>query len=113
MPWSVLLWIGGAISSNGMKINKLGTQVDIAVTLLNQMGINGNFSFGKDLLSQEAKSFAFYTYNEGFAFITDSSAVIYDQKLKKPVLKEGKDPDYAEKIGKAYLQVLFNDYLKR
>jgi hypothetical protein len=64
-------------------------------------------------LSGESNSFAFYTYNEGFGFITDSAAVVYDQKLKKPVLKEGKDSDSAEKSGKAYLQVLFNDYLKR
>jgi hypothetical protein len=26
---------------------------------------------------------------------------------------EGKDPDSAESVGKAYLQVLFDDYLKR
>jgi phosphoglycerol transferase MdoB-like AlkP superfamily enzyme len=108
-----MLWIGGAVSSKGIRIGKLGSQVDIPVTLLNQLDLSGNFPFGKDLLSGESKSFAFYTYNEGFAFITDSSAVIYDQKLKKPVLKEGKEPDYAEKTGKAYLQVLFNDYLKR
>ena len=108
-----MLWIGGALSKKGIRIEKLGSQVDIPLTLLNQLGLSGRFSFGKDLLSDESNSFAFYTYNEGFGFITDSSAVAYDQKLKNPVLKEGKDPDYAEKIGKAYLQVLFNDYLKR
>ncbi|MEI6048450.1 MAG: sulfatase-like hydrolase/transferase [Bacteroidota bacterium] len=108
-----MLWIGGALSCKGAKVEKFGSQVDIPITLLDQLGLKGNFPFGKDLLSDESKSFAFYTYNEGFAFITDSSAVIYDQKLKKPVLTEGKDTDYAEKNGKAYLQVLFNDYLKR
>ncbi len=108
-----MLWIGGALSDKGIKIKKLGSQVDIPVTLLNQLGLKGNFAFGKDLLSEGSKSFAFYTFNEGFAFITDTSAVIYDQKLKKPVVKEGADPDFAEKSGKAYLQVLFDDYLKR
>ena len=108
-----MLWMGGALSVKGSKIDKLGSQVDIAVTLLNQLGLQGSFPFGKDLLSKQSKSFAFYTYNEGFAFITDSSAVIYDQKLKKTVMNEGKNPEYAENLGKAYLQVLFNDYLKR
>jgi phosphoglycerol transferase MdoB-like AlkP superfamily enzyme len=108
-----MLWIGGALSKKGIRIKKLGSQVDIPVTLINQLGLKGSFPFGKDLLSDESKSFAFYTFNEGFAFITDSSAVIYDHKLKKPVIKEGIDPDFAEKNGKAYLQVLFNDYLKR
>ncbi|MCX6327426.1 MAG: sulfatase-like hydrolase/transferase [Bacteroidia bacterium] len=108
-----MVWIGGALSKKRIIIDKLGSQVDIPVTLLNQLGLSSNFPFAKDLLSNESCSFAFYTYNEGFGFITDSSAVAYDQKLKEPVLKQGKDPDSAEKNGKAYLQVLFNDYLKR
>jgi phosphoglycerol transferase MdoB-like AlkP superfamily enzyme len=108
-----MLWTGGALSLKGKVIEKLGSQVDIPVTLLDQLGLKGSFPFGKDLLSDGSRSFAFYTYNEGFGFITDSSAVIYDQKLKKPALKEGTDSDYAEKCGKAYLQVLYKDYLKR
>jgi hypothetical protein len=108
-----MLWLGGALSMNGIRIEKLGSQVDIPLTLLNQLGLPGSFPFAKDLLSEESNSFAFYTYNEGFGFITDSSSVIYDQKLKNTVLKTGKDSDYAEKTGKAYLQVLFDDYLKR
>lgn len=108
-----MLWIGGAVAEKGIKVKKLGSQVDIPITLLDQLGINNSFPFSKDLLSDESRSFAFYTFNEGFGFITDSSAFIYDQKLKMPVLKEGKDPDYAGENGKAYLQVLFNDYLKR
>ena len=108
-----MLWIGGALSKRGIRIEKLGSQVDIPVTLLNQLGLIGNFPFSKDLLSDQSKSFAFYTYNEGFGFITDSSAVSVDLKIKESVLSEGKDPGSAEKKGKAYLQVLFNDYLKR
>ena len=108
-----MLWIGGALSKKGVRIEKLGSQVDIPVTLLNQLGLSGNFPFSKDLLSSYSRSFAFYTFNEGFSFITDSSVVIYDHKVKKPVLKEGANPDFAEKNGKAYLQILFNDYLKR
>jgi len=108
-----MLWMGGAVPDKGIKINKLGSQVDIPITLLKQLDMTGNFPFSKDLLSKESESFAFYTYNEGFGFISDSSSVIYDQKLCKPVLREGIDPDTAEKNGKAYLQVLFDDYLRR
>jgi phosphoglycerol transferase MdoB-like AlkP superfamily enzyme len=108
-----MLWIGGAVAQRGIRINKLGSQVDIPLTILNQLGIKGNFPFAKDLLSDESRSFAFYTFNEGFGFITDSSAFFYDQKLKKQVSETGKAPEYAGLNGKAYLQVLFNDYLKR
>lgn len=108
-----MLWVGGAVSKKGLKVEKFGSQVDISTTLLNQLGIGGNFPFGKDLLSEHSKSFAFYTYNEGFGFLTDSSSVSFDLKSKTKMLSEGKDPESAEKKGKAYLQVLFEDYIKR
>jgi hypothetical protein len=108
-----MLWVGGAVEKRGMRIEKLGSQADIPVTLLNQLGIAGSFPFSRDLFSDKSKSFAFYTYNEGFGFITDSSAVGFDLKSKTPMLMQGKDPETGETIGKAYLQVLFDDYLKR
>jgi len=108
-----MLWIGGALAKKGFTIEKLGSQTDIPVTLLNQLGIGCIFPFSKDLLSDKSKSFAFYTYNEGFGFITDSSAAAFDLKSRTPVMSEGKEPLSAENNGKAYLQVLFDDYLKR
>ena len=108
-----MLWLGGALSEKRIRIEKFGSQVDIPVTVLNQLDLHENFPFSKDLLSKRSYSFAFYVYNEGFAFMTDSSRVIYDQKLKEPVLKEGVNPESAENKGKAYLQVLFDNYLKR
>jgi len=108
-----MVWAGGALSKKRMRVKKAGSQVDIPLTLLDQMGVKGEFPFAKDLLSADSYSFAFYTYNEGFGFITDSSKVAYDQKLRNFVLREGTDIETAEKNGKAYLQVLFNDYLKR
>jgi phosphoglycerol transferase MdoB-like AlkP superfamily enzyme len=108
-----MLWVGGALAKRGFRIEKLGSQVDIPTTLLNQLGLTGNFPFSKDLLSDQSKSFAFYTYNEGFGFITDTSSVAFDLKSKEAVFSEGKSPDYAEREGKAYLQVLFDDYIKR
>ena len=108
-----MLWVGGAVSKKGLSVEKFGSQVDIPITLLDQLGIAGSFPFGKDLFSDQSKSFAFYTYNEGFGFLTDSSAVSFDLKSNTTVFHEGKDPESAEKRGKAYLQVLFDDYVKR
>jgi phosphoglycerol transferase MdoB-like AlkP superfamily enzyme len=108
-----MLWVGGALTKHGIKISKIGSQVDIPITLLDQLGLKGNFPFAKDLLSDKSKSFAFYTYNEGFGFITDSSAVGFDLKSRTSMMNEGKNPISAEDKGKAFLQVLFDDYLKR
>jgi phosphoglycerol transferase MdoB-like AlkP superfamily enzyme len=108
-----MLWVGGALDTTGIRVPKLGSQVDIAPTLLNQLHIENNFPFAKDLLSGESSSFAFYTYNEGFGFITDSSAYIYDHKSRKALVNEGSNIELSELTGKSYLQVLFDDYLKR
>jgi phosphoglycerol transferase MdoB-like AlkP superfamily enzyme len=108
-----MLWLGGALAAHDVEIEKFGSQVDIPLTLLHQLDLDDNYPFGKDLLSRESNSFAFYTFNEGFAFITDSSKYIYDHKLGAPVAEEGADPASAGMLGKAYLQVLYDDFLKR
>jgi phosphoglycerol transferase MdoB-like AlkP superfamily enzyme len=108
-----MLWLGGALSKQGIKVKKYGSQVDIPVTILDQLDKNVDFPFGKDLLADESNSFAFYTFNEGFAFITDTSAYIYDHKLGAPVLRRGSDSESAGVYGKAFLQVLYDDFLKR
>ncbi len=108
-----MVWTGGALTVKGLKINKTGSQVDIPLTLLDQLDISADFPFSKDLLSEESGSFAFYTFNEGFGFVTDSSSVAFDQKSGQSVQMEGKNPAAAEAKGKAFLQVLFDDYLKR
>ncbi|HQG56042.1 MAG TPA: LTA synthase family protein, partial [Bacteroidales bacterium] len=77
-----------------------------------QLNLPDVFPFSKNILSDGVKDFAFYTYNEGFAFITDSSKVIYDIRLNGPVEKSG-NWEIAEKYGKSFLQVLFDDYLSR
>lgn len=108
-----MLWLGGAVDTAGVRIARTGTQVDISKTLLNQLDIKGDFPFARDLLSEGSNSFAFYTFNEGFAFITDTSSVIYDHKAGKVVQSSGSGADFAEQSGKAFLQRLFDDYLSR
>jgi len=108
-----MLWLGGALAVRGERIDKYGSQVDIPLTLLHQLSLDDSYPFAKDLLSPGSASFAFYTFNEGFAFITDSSKYIYDHKLGAPVVEEGRDPGSAGIPGKAYLQVLYDDFLKR
>ena len=40
-----MLWVGGALTKKGLKIEKLGSQTDIPVTVLNQLGSRLCFSF--------------------------------------------------------------------
>jgi len=108
-----MLWLGGAVQNPGTRVDRIGSQVDIPLVLANQMGLSAEFPFSKDFLSEGSPEFAFYVYNEGFGFITDSSKVIYDHKLGQAVLSEGINPGRNLKLGKAFLQVLYDDYMKR
>ncbi|MGD0583579.1 MAG: sulfatase-like hydrolase/transferase [Bacteroidales bacterium] len=108
-----MLWLGGALAVKNVRISKLGNQFDLPLTLADQLDLKSNFIFSKDLLSPVSSSFAFYTFNEGFAFITDSSTAVYDVKMKKDVMETGKDPAWASRMGKSFLQVLYDDYLSR
>jgi phosphoglycerol transferase MdoB-like AlkP superfamily enzyme len=108
-----MLWLGGALAETGLTIKKTGSQVDIPLTIISQLGLDGDYPFSKDLLSPASSSFAFYTFNEGFGFITDSSKYIYEHKLGDSVVEEGSNPEVAGRYGKAYLQVLYDDFLKR
>jgi phosphoglycerol transferase MdoB-like AlkP superfamily enzyme len=108
-----MIWTGGALSRHGMKVEKYAGQADIPTTVLSQLDIKGSFPFSKDILSDKSRSFAFYTYNEGFGFVTDSSAAGFDLKSRTPVLMEGRNPELAQEKGKAFLQSLFDDYIKR
>jgi phosphoglycerol transferase MdoB-like AlkP superfamily enzyme len=108
-----MLWTGGALEKNNITVNKYGNQFDLPLTLAGQLNLISSFPFSKDLLSAGSHSFSFYTYNDGFAFITDSATSIYDAKLSKNVFERGRYPASAEMLGKSFLQVLFDDYLKR
>ncbi len=108
-----MLWLGGAISARDTIITKICCQFDLPLTIASQLKLKANFRFSKNILSNGSGNFAFYTYNEGFGFVTDTSFVAYDIKLGNCPFKRGKGTDLAEKSGKSFLQVLFDDYLSR
>ncbi|MDA3954880.1 MAG: sulfatase-like hydrolase/transferase [Bacteroidales bacterium] len=108
-----MLWLGGVLNDSIKIVNKTGSQIDIPATLLNQLGISiSEYTYSKDMFSETSSEFAFYVFNDGFAYITDSTKVIYDNIGKDVLKKEGEiDRDLIE--GKAFLQVLMDDFISR
>mgnify|MGYP002777269545 CR=1 FL=1 len=107
-----MLWLGGVITQPGQQIRTMGSQTDLANTLLNQLPIkgDGSFRFSKNLLATDVKSFAVYAFHNGYGFITDSGERVYDFNLSNYLKLEG-DPH--SQPDKAYIQTLFNDYNSR
>lgn len=110
-----MFWTGGAVSSH-CEVSVIGQQTDLSATLLGQLGIHhDDFCFSKDLLDSAIGHYAFYAFSDGLGLITDSCQYIQDNKNSGIGLQPGTfDPEgKAERWGKAYLQLLYDDLQNR
>ena len=108
-----LILAGGAIS-RPMKVGIIGSQQDIAATLLGQLGIkHDDFLFSKNMLSDATPKFAFFTVPDAFGVVSEENSLIYDNKAQKTVYDKGSKPGYNKKRGQAYLQKLYDDISKK
>ena len=117
-----MLFYGNTISrefleKNNNKISQIGSQTDIATTLLGQVGIeNSQFEWGKDLLNPSSKQFAFYCYDEGMTWITPEGALRYVETTKTSQVKTNSAQIQKKALleelpfAKSYLQALLEDY---
>lgn len=113
-----LLFYGNVIKPayRGKRINKLGSQVDIAATLYHQLGINAKaYVWSRDLLDPNTKSFAFFTWANGWGAIDDSCALSFDNVGKVLTYKtQGNACDEKSPLfhkGQAYMQEVYQQYL--
>lgn len=102
-----LLFLGGALDGPA-RIDRLGSQNDIAATLLAQLGLDHSaFTFSKDILDPTTPAFAWFAVPDLLGMVTEEGAVIYDNKLQKVVNRRG-DTDRPLRMGKAWLQKLYD-----
>ncbi|HEY8402331.1 MAG TPA: LTA synthase family protein, partial [Cytophagaceae bacterium] len=108
-----MLWLGGALTVKDT-VEQIGSQCDIATTLLTQLNIPAtNFKFGKDLLNPQSMPFAYYSYNDGFGMVFKDKYYLFDNKSQKRIESKGEISPLEEAIGKSYLQVSFEDFLNK
>jgi phosphoglycerol transferase MdoB-like AlkP superfamily enzyme len=109
-----MIWAGGALAVTDTIIPKLGSQKDMVATLLGQLNIDASeFKFSKNILSTGTGEYAFFTYRDAFGYVTPTSYQVYDNTAKKYVMQTGNISRMDSLRGKAYLQVLSADHLKR
>lgn len=107
-----MLWVGGVLNDSVNVVERIGSQIDIPATILSQLGFRyDDYPFSKNLFSEESSEFAFYVFNDGFSFITDTSKVIYDNIGNSILYHEETTKDLLK--GQAYLQYLMNDFSSR
>lgn len=114
-----LLFYGDVIKDEfkGKKFNNVGSQTDLAATLLAQLDLpTKQFTWSKNLLNPYNKSFAFFSWDNGMGFIDNQQCVTFDNVGKmilynsdeKNTLQTSKTLDHA----KAYLQTVYRQFIE-
>ncbi|WP_316842556.1 LTA synthase family protein [Pedobacter gandavensis] len=113
-----LLFFGEVIKKEfrGKKYNNVGSQVDIAATLLAQLNIpSKEFNWSKNLLNPYTKPFAYFSWDNGMGFIDNEQCVTFDNVGKMTLFNSNdKDKEGTEKrldLAKAYLQKVYQQFI--
>jgi phosphoglycerol transferase MdoB-like AlkP superfamily enzyme len=114
-----LLFFGDVIKDDfkGKQLNRIGSQQDIASTLLHQIKIPAKeFIWSKNLLNPYTKQFTFFSWDNGFGFLKDQQAVTFDN-VGKNVLYNSNNNDKQQteqylNFGKSYLQSAYQQFIK-
>lgn len=111
-----LLFYGEVIDTalRGKTISHLGIQTDIASTLLNQLNMSDHaYPWSKNLLNPKAPQFAYSCYEEGLSWKRPIGFISYEKRFNHYHFKNAPKPmiDSLSTEGKAFLQVLFQEYM--
>lgn len=105
---------GGALAKSGIKVPGIGSQTDIAATLLAQLKLPHNqFKWSRNLLAPSSSPFAFYVFNDGFGYVTPEGILAFDNVSQKPILTEGTVSEEQIQNGKAYMEYSFGDFVRK
>ncbi len=109
-----MLWLGGALLKQGVVIDKVVSQLDIATTLNKQLKVSTTvFPFSRNVADTTLQPWAFFDFNNGFGFVDASGRIIYDNIGKMVLQQEGNVGEKQEKAGQALLQSVYDDFLRK
>jgi len=109
-----MLWLGGALRTRGIRIHNLGDHTDLAPTLLAQLGLpHDDFLWGQDLFAPGRTPFAYYTYKDGFGYITERGGLMWDNVGQRVLRTFGSTDSLDVHAGQALQQLFVGDYVSR
>lgn len=109
-----LLLLGGALLQKGMVNERIGSQVDIAATVLSQLHTPSTaFVWSRNLLDSSSLPWAYFCFNNGYGFVQAGNYFIFDNVGKKPIEQAGNMSENDIRKGKAIQQLSFQDYLDK
>ncbi len=115
-----LLFYGNALKEEfrGVKNSRICDNSSIAKTILRQLELPSvDFPWGSDLFNPYSKEFAYVVLNNGYTWKEPGKEIVFAmqwQHYYKKEFPEGTDPEAQRQFirkGKAYVQVLFQEFL--
>ena len=105
-----LVLTGGALEMKGRN-NTVGSQIDIAATLLYQLGIDHKeFGFSKNILNADSPHFAYISDPSVAGIITEDNMTVINCDSGLVIEEEGDDPgNINEERIKAFVQKLYDE----
>lgn len=104
-----LVMTGGALKLKGIN-GTYASQIDIAATLLYQLGIDhSEYKFSKNILNPASPHFGYFTGPSFFGIVTPGNCLIYNCDANAVVSDDGTDKGKNIERGKAFLQKLYDD----
>ncbi|RYG18722.1 MAG: LTA synthase family protein, partial [Chitinophagaceae bacterium] len=114
-----LLFYGDVLKEDykGKKLAKVGSQQDLAATLLAQLDLPiKEFRWSKNLLNPYTKAFAFFSWDNGLGFMDSNQCVTFDHVGKTILYQTYPEKAAATKrnlsLGKSYLQTAYQQFIK-
>lgn len=108
-----LIWTGGAIIES-LQIETIGSQIDLASTLLEQLEIDSSkFTFSKNMLDKNAPHFAYFAFPNFSGLWNDETGTVLNlqNNSSMPIGQGNQEPSLSQL--KALLQTLYLDLDKR
>lgn len=113
-----MLFFGDVIKKEyqGKIIDKVGSQIDLASTLLHQLGLDAKpYTWSKNLLDPQTKPFAFFSWDNGMGFIDNQQCVTFDNVGQRILYNT--HPELKERTtellnnSKSFLQQVYESFL--
>ena len=103
-----MLWLGGAVAES-RTIESYAAQTDLAATLLAQLSLpHEAYPFSRNIASEEASHFGYWTFNNGFGIASSEGTTIYDCDNAQTILSCNAETEQEHlRYGKALLQSTF------
>ena len=109
-----MLWLGGALRVKDTVVHRIGASVDVAPTLLGQLGIvPTGFRWGSDMFAGQRGGFAYFDHNDGFGFVDGGGWLVYDERAGRVLDRSASAGARQQRNGTALLQASFADYLSK